>query len=165
MREIKMIERSLVLLKPGAVQRSLMGRVISRFEDAGLKIVGSKMVWADKELSKKHYAEHVEKGFYPGLEDMITQGPVLAMVLEGIEAVALIRKMVGATEPKSAAPGTIRGDFAHTSYGWADQKKIGVKNLIHASATVEEAKTEVALWFTDAELHTYRTVHYLHILE
>ncbi len=160
-----MIERSLVLLKPDAVQRCLMGRIITRFEDAGLKVVGAKMVWADKEMSKKHYAEHVEKGFYPGLESMITQGPVLALILEGIEAVALIRKMVGATEPKSSAPGTIRGDFAHTSYGWADAKNIGIKNLIHASATVEEAKGEVALWFAQNELHSYKTVHDAHILE
>ena len=162
---MKMIERTLVLFKPDAVQRCVMGRILSRFEDAGLKMVGAKMVWADKEMSKKHYAEHVEKGFYPGLESMITQGPVLAFVLEGIEAVALVRKMVGGTEPKSAAPGTIRGDFAHTSYGWADKQGIGVKNLIHASATPEEAAQEVALWFTDAELHSYKTVHDAHILE
>ncbi len=159
-----MIERTLVLFKPDTVQRGLMGRVLGRFEDAGLKMVGCKMVWADKERSKKHYEEHVEKGFYPGLENMITEGQVVAMVFEGIEAVALIRKMVGGTEPKSAAPGTIRGDFAHASYGWADSKKIGLKNLIHASATLKEAKAEVELWFAGNELHSYKNVHEAHIL-
>ncbi len=159
-----MIERSLVLLKPDAVQRCFVGEIITRFERAGLKMVGMKMVWVDKDFSKEHYAEHVEKGFYPGLESMITEGPVVAMVLEGVEAISTIRKMVGATEPKAAAPGTIRGDFAHVSYGYADQQKIGVKNLIHASANAEDAEKEVALWFDAKEMHSYKTVHDMHIL-
>ncbi len=92
-----MIERTLVLVKPDGVQRAVSGRIIQRFEDAGLKMVGMKMVWVDEEFSKKHYAEHVEKSFYAGLEAMITMGPVIAMVLEGVEAIALVRKMVGAT--------------------------------------------------------------------
>ncbi len=159
-----MIERTLVLLKPDAVQRGFMGEILTRFERAGLKIVGMKMVWVDKDFSKQHYEEHVEKGFYPGLESMITEGPVLALVLEGVEAIGTVRKMVGSTEPKAAAPGTIRGDYAHVSYGYADTKNIGVKNLIHASANAEDAQKEVALWFASQELHTYKTVHDVHIL-
>ena len=158
-----MMERSLVLVKPDGVQRGLIGRIIQRFEDVGLKIVGVKMVWVDKEFSKKHYSAHVDKAFYPGLEAMITEGPVLAMVIEGIHCVELIRKMVGATEPKSANPGTIRGDFAQHSYAYADNKGIAIKNLIHASGNSEEAKSEIKLWFNDNELYTYKTVHEKHV--
>jgi len=160
-----MIQRSLVLLKPDAVARGYIGEIISRFEKVGFKIVGMKMVWVDKEFSKKHYAEHVEKKFYSGLESLITLGPVLAMVIEGVEAIETVRKMVGATEPKSAAPGTIRGDYAHVSYGYADSKGIGIKNLIHASADEADAKRELALWFSKDEIHSYKTVHDVHILE
>ncbi|MBR9683739.1 nucleoside-diphosphate kinase [Candidatus Woesearchaeota archaeon] len=160
-----MIERTLILLKPDAVQRSICGEVISRFERAGLKIVGMKMFWADRDFAKQHYAEHVEKKFYPGLEDMIVMGPVIAMALEGVEAIALVRKMCGATDPKSAAPGTIRGDYAQVSYEHADEKGIGVKNVIHASANPEDAKKEVALWFDDKELHSYKTVQEVHVFE
>lgn len=160
-----MIERTLVLLKPDAIQRCLSGEIIGRFEKAGFKIVGCKMRWVDAEFSKQHYAEHVEKKFYPGLEAMITQGPVIAMVLEGVQAVGNIRKMTGDTEPKSALPGTIRGDYAHTSYGYADEKGIGVKNLIHASANKEDADKEIGMWFSPEELHSYKTVHDAHILE
>ena len=158
-----MMERSLVLVKPDGVQRGLVGRIVQRFEDVGLKIVGMRMVWVDKEFSKKHYEAHVEKAFYPGLEAMITEGPVLAMVLEGVEAVELVRKIVGTTEPKSSQPGTIRGDFAHHSYKYADDKKIAIKNLIHASGSLEEAKVEVGLWFDKKELHSYKTVHETHV--
>jgi nucleoside-diphosphate kinase len=160
-----MKQRSLVLLKPDAVQRCFSGEIITRFEKAGMKIVGMKMVWTDKEMAKEHYAEHVEKPFYSGLEDMITEGPVIAMVLEGIEVISTIRKMVGSTEPKGAAPGTIRGDYAHASYGYADEKGIGLKNLIHASANQEDADKEVSLWFSNEELHTYKTVHDVHLYE
>ena len=160
-----MIERTLVLLKPDAVQRSFSGELITRFERAGFKIVGMKMVWVDKDFSKKHYAEHVEKPFYAGLETLITHGPVIAMVLEGVAVIENVRKMVGSTEPKGAAPGTIRGDYAHASYGYADAKGIGLKNLIHASANGEDAQKEVALWFNDDEMHSYKTVHDIHILE
>lgn len=160
-----MIQRTLVLLKPDAVQRCYAGEIITRFEKAGLKIVGMKMVWADKAMAQEHYAEHVEKPFYPGLENMITEGPVIAFVLEGVEAIATVRKMVGSTEPKGAAPGTIRGDYAHASYGYADDKGIGLKNLIHASANTEDADKEVSLWFSKEETHTYKTVHDAHLLE
>ena len=158
-----MIERTLVLLKPDAVQRSISGEIMTRFEKAGLKIVGMKMVWADRDFSKKHYAEHLEKPFYKGLEDMIVMGPVIALVLEGVEAISLVRKMTGATEPKSALPGTIRGDYAQVSYGHADKRGIGIKNVVHASANTEDAQKEVSLWFKEEEMHTYKTVHEIHI--
>ncbi len=160
-----MIQRTLVLLKPDAVERCVVGEIIGRFEKVGLKIIGMKMVWVDADFARKHYAEHVEKPFYPGLEAMITMGPVVAMAIEGVESVALVRKMVGATEPKASQSGTIRGDFAHVSYGYADTKGIGIKNLIHASDSVENAKKEIALWFKDDEMHTYKTVHDVHTLE
>lgn len=160
-----MIERTLVLMKPDAVQRGLVGEIIQRFEKVGFKIVGMKMVLVDKKFSQEHYAEHVQKSFYPGLEALITMGPTIAVVLEGVEAVHNVRKMVGATEPKGAVPGTIRGDYAHVSYGYADKKGIGIKNLIHASDTPENAKKEIKLWFTEKELHTYTTVHDAHILQ
>ncbi|MGM5482355.1 MAG: nucleoside-diphosphate kinase [Nanobdellota archaeon] len=158
------IERTFAMVKPDGVQRSLTGEIISRFEKVGLKIVGMKMVWVDEEFSKKHYKEHIDKPFYPGLEAMITEGPVVAMVLEGIHAVEQVRKMIGGTEPKSALPGTIRGDYAHVSYAHADSTGVAVKNLIHASGSKPEAKSEIELWFNGDELHTYKIVHEQHTL-
>lgn len=160
-----MIQQTLVLLKPDAVQRAHVGEIISRFEKAGLKIAGMKMMWIDTAFAKKHYAEHIEKPFYPGLEALITFGPVVAMVIEGVEAIATVRKLVGPTEPKGAPAGTIRGDFAHVSYDYADKKGIGIKNLIHASADTKDAEKELALWFKDDEIHSYKTVHDVHLLE
>ncbi len=162
---ISMIQRTLVLIKPDGVQRGIIGQIITRFENAGLKIVGAKMVWVDAAFSKKHYAEHVHKQFYKALEAMLTLGPVFATVLEGVEAVALVRKIVGPTEPRAAPPGTIRGDFSHMSYAYADSKDIGLKNIMHASDSVESAKVEIALWFTPDELHSYKSVHDVHVLE
>jgi nucleoside-diphosphate kinase len=159
-----MIEKTLVLIKPDGVQRSLAGEIITRFEKVGLKIIGMKMVWVNKEFAKKHYKAHVDKPFYAGLESMITEGPVIAMVLEGIHTVELVRKIVGPTEPKSALPGTIRGDYAHVSYSYADKKGIAIKNLVHASANNDEAKAEIEIWFKKEELHSYRTVHEVHTL-
>jgi nucleoside-diphosphate kinase len=159
-----MIEKTLVLIKPDGVQRSLAGEIITRFEKVGLKIIGMKMVWVNKEFAKKHYKAHVDKPFYAGLESMITEGPVIAIVLEGIHAVELVRKIVGPTEPKSALPGTIRGDYAHVSYSYADKKGIAIKNLVHASANNDEAKAEIEIWFKKEELHSYRTVHEVHTL-
>lgn len=158
-----MIQRTLVLVKPDGVQRCLSGRIISRFEDVGLKIIGMKMIWVDKEFAKQHYFEHVEKDFFRGLETVLTMGPVIAMVLEGVESIAKVRQMVGATEPKSAAPGTIRGDFAHVSYGYADKNGLGIKNLIHASDSEASSKKEIELWFDEKEIHTYKNVHDVHI--
>lgn len=154
-----MIERTLVLIKPHGILRGFAGQIITRFENVGLKIVGMKMAWVTKELSKKHYKAHVNKPFYAGLETMITEGPVIAMALEGVNSVEAVRKLVGSTEPKAAAPGTIRGDLSHISMAYANEKNIAARNLIHASGTLDEAKEEVSLWFTPAELHSYKTVH------
>lgn len=161
---IEMIQRTLILLKPDAVKRCLVGEIISRFEKAGFKIVGMKMVWIDREFAKKHYWLHVEKDFYKWLEDFIVEGPVIAMVLEGVDAVENVRKIVGSTEPKKAQPGTIRGDYAHMSQEYANSKNKAIKNLIHASGNKEEVEKEIALWFNDEELHSYKTVHDEHVL-
>jgi nucleoside-diphosphate kinase len=145
--------------------RGLVGEILTRFERVGLKIVGAKMLQPDD----AHFFEHYEgigtlktrKGdeiFTTQLKEM-QQGPVIAMVLEGIEAVELVRKMVGPTEPKSAAPGTIRGDYSHMSYGHASSAKRGVPNVLHASADPEEAQKEVAHWFKEGELVDYDNVH------
>ena len=158
-----MIERTLVLMKPDAVERGLCGKVMTRFENVGMKIVGMKMVWMDKEFVKKHYAAHVKKAFYKSIEEYVTSGPVLALVLEGVHAVETVRKIVGHTEPRQAQPGTIRGDFAQHSYTYADKKGISIKNLIHASGSSDEAKQEIVLWFKKEELHTYKTVHEKHV--
>ncbi|PIN87733.1 nucleoside-diphosphate kinase [Candidatus Woesearchaeota archaeon CG10_big_fil_rev_8_21_14_0_10_32_24] len=161
-----MMERTLVLLKPDAVQRGLMGNIMSRFENAGFKTVGAKMVWIDQEFGKKHYFDVAERRGEKVLEVLLgfmTDGPVMALCIEGVNAVENIRKMIGGTEPKSALPGTIRGDFAHVSYAHADNTGKAIKNLIHASGNSEEAKQEVALWFKDNELHTYKTVHEMHV--
>ncbi|MCF7910154.1 nucleoside-diphosphate kinase [Candidatus Pacearchaeota archaeon] len=153
-----MKQRTLVLIKPEGVKRHLIGKIISRFENAGLKIIGMKQVLVDKEFARQHYAAHIEKPFYKPLEKYITEGPVIAIVLEGSSAVENVRKIVGGTEPKSAPPGTIRGDFAHGSYTNFDSKEKAVRNLIHASGNEEEAKQEVALWFAPEELHSYETI-------
>lgn len=159
-----MIEQTFVLLKPDAVGRSIIGEIVTRFEKAGLKIAGLKMVWTTKEHSKKHYEAHVSKPFYKGLEEFIVEGPVVAIVIEGISAVKVVRKIVGGTEPHSAAPGTIRGDYAHHSYEYTDKKGIAIKNLIHASGSSEEAKKEISLWFTKDEIHKYDANHDKHVL-
>ncbi|MBU0470922.1 MAG: nucleoside-diphosphate kinase [Nanoarchaeota archaeon] len=160
-----MIERSLVLLKPDAVKRGLMGKILTRFEDAGFKIVGAKMTWIDKDFGKRHYADIAERRGEKVLKvllNFMTQGPVMALCVEGINAVENIRKIVGGTEPKSALPGTIRGDFAHISFAYADKENKAIENLIHASGNVEEAKVEVALWFKESELHSYKTAYETH---
>jgi nucleoside-diphosphate kinase len=159
------MERTLIVFKPDAVQRGIIGEILTRFERAGLKIVGAKMLRPDYE----HYFQHYEgigtlktrkgdKIFEDQLASM-QEGPVLAMVLEGVEAVEFVRKMVGSTEPKSAQPGTIRGDFAHVTYGAAASIDRGVANIIHASAEPDEAKKEIAHWFSESELFEYETVH------
>jgi nucleoside-diphosphate kinase len=154
------IERTFVMIKPDGVQRSLVGEIISRFEKAGLKIIGMKFIHVDRDFAKKHYSEHVEKPFYKGLEDLLVDGPVVAMVLEGAGAIEFVRKIVGSTEPAKALPGTIRGDFAHMNYARADSKGVGLPNLIHASDSVESANKEISLWFSETELFdNYETVH------
>jgi nucleoside-diphosphate kinase len=160
-----MIERSLILIKPDGVKRGLMGNIISRFENAGFKIVGSKMVWIDENFGRKHYSDVAERRgekVFNNVLKFMSQGPVMALVLEGINAVENVRKIVGGTEPKTASPGTIRGDFAHVSFSHADNVDKAIENLIHASGNLEEAKVEVSLWFKDEELHSYKTVHEAH---
>lgn len=156
-----MMQRTLVLVKPEAVQRHLVGKIIQRFEDAGLKIVGMKQVWIDEDFGKKHYFDVAERRGEKILQQLVkyvSEGPVIAMVLEGSSAVENVRKIVGPTEPKSAPAGTIRGDFSHGSYHNFDSKEAAVKNIVHASGNPEEAKQEVELWFKPEELHTYKTI-------
>ena len=153
------VERTFVMIKPDGVQRALIGEIISRFEKVGLKIVAMKFIHVDKEFSRKHYNEHVDKPFYPGLEQLLISGPVVAMVLEGANVIAQVRKMVGGTEPASAQPGTIRGDYAHISYSRADELGIGVPNLIHASDSKESSDKEINLWFSETEIYdNYETI-------
>lgn len=149
-------ERSLVLLKPDALQRGIVGKIITRFEQVGIKMVGLKILVSEQDTAQKHYTEDLAKRRGEHVRammiEMITSGPIVAMVLEGVDVVEVVRKMVGATEPKSALPGTIRGDYAHVSFRYADEKKIGIFNLIHASATPEEAEVEIGVWFKSEEL-------------
>ena len=157
----ELIQRTLILFKPDAVQRGIVGEILTRFERVGLKIIGTKMIFPNKEHYHKHYevigkmvTRRGEKAFDMALEFM-TQGPVIAMVLEGVESVELVRKLVGGTEPKTALPGTIRGDYSHMSFGYANEHNVGIPNLIHASGSVEEAKQEIKHWFADHEIYDY----------
>jgi nucleoside-diphosphate kinase len=159
------MERTLILLKPDAMQRGLAGEIITRFERVGLKIVGTKMLQPNYD----HYYEHYEgigtlrtrrgQQAFDVTLDMMQRGPVIAMILEGVGVVEQVRKMVGATEPKSAQPGTIRGDFSHISFEHANGNNLGIPNLIHASADVNEATKEIAHWFKDDEVFDYEVVH------
>ena len=158
-----MIERSLVIIKPDGVERGLIGEVLKRFENTGLKIVGMKMVWIDKKFAEQHYKAHRKKPFFKELVEFITEGPVVAFVVEGVHAVDNARRLVGSTSPHEASPGTIRGDFAHMSMAYASKKGLGGKNLIHASGNKKEADEEVKLWFKKEELHSYTTVHEKHV--
>ena len=158
MGDVTGVERTLVLLKPDAVSRGLVGRVLTRFEDALLKIVAFKMVWMDAELNRQHYFDLEERfgpDVYHAVATFMQTGPVFALVLEGVEAVSIVRKLVGSTYPEQAAPGTIRGDYAHQSKAYANANKLPVANLVHASANAEDAKREIDVWFTEAELHDY----------
>ncbi|HEY2640830.1 MAG TPA: nucleoside-diphosphate kinase [Streptosporangiaceae bacterium] len=155
------VERTLVLLKPDAVARGLAGRVLARFEDALLKVVAAKMVWMDAEMTRRHYFD-LEDRFgpvvYNSMAEFMQSGPVIALVIEGVEAVACTRKLVGSTYPDQAPPGTIRGDFAHMSRAYANERAIAVANLVHASGTVEEAMHEIDVWFAKDEIHDYPSV-------
>ena len=139
------MERSLILLKPDCVQRRLMGEIISRFEKKGLNIIAMKMLQVTPELAQQHYAEHVEKPFYPGLEAFITGAPVVAMVIEGIEAIQVVRDTLGATNGRNADPGTVRGDYSSSRQ----------MNLVHASDGEESATREINLYFNDDEICPY----------
>ncbi|HVB44780.1 MAG TPA: nucleoside-diphosphate kinase [Streptosporangiaceae bacterium] len=152
------IQRTLVLLKPDAVKRGLTGRVLARFEDALLKVVAAKMVWMDAELTRAHYFDLEERfgaDVYNSMAEFMQSGPVVALVLEGVGAVPCVRKMVGSTYPDQAAPGTVRGDFAHVSRAYANANGLPVANLVHASGNAEEAEREISVWFTKAELFDY----------
>jgi nucleoside-diphosphate kinase len=138
-------ERTLVLVKPDGVQRQLVGRIVGRFEERGLKIVGLKLVQVDAALAETHYAVHRDRSFFAGLVAFITSSPLVAMALEGPNAIAMVRSMVGATRPHEAAPGSIRGDFAVET----------AQNLVHASDGAETAAAELALWFAPGELLDY----------
>jgi len=138
-------ERTLVLVKPDGVQRQLTGRILARYEERGLKIVGLKLVQVDRAVAEQHYAAHREKPFFTGLVDFITSSPLVALALEGPNAIAVVRAINGATRPHEAAPGTIRGDFALET----------AQNIVHASDGPEAATTELGLWFEDAELLAY----------
>ena len=159
------VERTLVVLKPDTIGRSISWEIISRFERAGLHIAGIKMVKPDKEFLYHHYetigqmiSRRGQKPFDMVL-NMMTKLPVIAIVLEGVGAVEYVRKLVGSTEPKSAAPWTIRGDYAHMSFEYADKANIGVPNLVHASGNQEEAEKEISHRFSKEELFDYNPLH------
>ncbi|MBI4598668.1 nucleoside-diphosphate kinase [Candidatus Uhrbacteria bacterium] len=182
------VQRSLILIKPDGVQRGHIGDIIGRFERAGLKLVAIKMVHPAVEDVDKHYAlteewmlavyekakakhdaegkpfphvDHVSYGtaIKNGLMDFLVSAPIIAMVWEGEGVVSIVRKLVGATEPASAVPGTIRGDLSHDNYALANAQNRPLRNLIHASGTNDEAEQEITVWFTDVELQKYEHVN------
>lgn len=153
------LERTLVVLKPDALARGLVGRIVQRLEDAGLKIVGAKMTVMDAEFTRKHYFDLEErhgKDVYDATAAAVQRGPVIGMVVEGVEAVTNVRRIVGGTYPNEAPPGTIRGDFAHQSKAYCVDAGKAVSNLVHASGNVDEAKYEVQLWFGADEQFDYQ---------
>jgi len=159
------MERTLIILKPDAVKRGIVGEIVGRFEKAGLKLVGIKMLKPDYD----HYYHHYEtiskmisrrgQSAFDVTLDFMNEGPVIAAVLEGIKAVSLVRKMVGDTEPEKATPGTIRGDYAHMGFEYANKAGVSVPNVIHASGDKDEAQEEINHWFSESELFEYQTVH------
>ena len=160
------MERTLIILKPDTLQRAFVGEIISRFEKAGLKIVAMKMVAPDEAHFHKHYEgisnliSRWGEDIYNVTLQQMTETPVIAFVLEGVEVVSHVRKMVGTTDPKDSAPGTIRGDFTHVTRGYTNPLGATLPNILHASGNVEEAEQEVALWFSDDEIYgDYDTAH------
>ncbi|HVM90761.1 MAG TPA: nucleoside-diphosphate kinase [Verrucomicrobiae bacterium] len=182
------MEKTLVLIKPDGVQRGLIGEIITRFERVGLKLLAMKMVHASREDVDQHYAlteewmmavytkakakyeaegkpfpfpDHISYGtdIKNGLVTFLKSAPIVALVLEGEMAVSLVRKLVGATEPASSAPGTIRGDLSHDTYALSNSQNRPLRNLIHASGNVQEAENEIKIWFTDAEMYKYEHVN------
>ncbi|MCR4278443.1 MAG: nucleoside-diphosphate kinase [bacterium] len=182
------LEKTLILIKPDGVQRGLIGEIVGRLERAGLKMTALKMVHASREDVDRHYAltEEWMKGVFEkakakyeaegqpfdyadhiaygteiknGLINFLKSAPIIAMVVEGEKCVSLVRKLVGATEPASSAPGTIRGDLSHDTYALSNAQNRPIRNLIHASGTVEEAENEIKIWFTDTELYKYEHVN------
>lgn len=141
------MEKTLVLLKPNTLRRRLMGEIIARIEDKNLQIVAMKMLWIGQELAAKMYKEHLGKGFYEDLIQFVTSSPSLAMVVRGMDAIKVVRKLMGATNPFEAEPGTIRGDFGHDL----------TKNMVHGSDSPESAKREIGLFFDEEEILEYDT--------
>lgn len=141
-----MIERTLVIIKPDGMRRKLADKIIERYKKRGLKIITKKTMKADAALLKKHYSAHVKKPFYPSLEKFMSSGPVLAVAFEGDNAVSKAREITGATDPAKAVKGTVRSDFGDLTL--PDDERV-MKNLVHASATKEEAKKEIRLWFPE----------------
>ena len=139
------MERTLILVKPDGVQRGLVGEILARFERKGLKVAGLRLLTVPREMAERHYAVHAGKHFYAGLVEFITSGPVAAIALEGPDAIATVRRLVGRTMPNEAEPGTIRGDLGIS----------GLRNLVHASDAPETAAAELALWFEDGALLDY----------
>ncbi|MGC9310403.1 MAG: nucleoside-diphosphate kinase [Candidatus Aenigmatarchaeota archaeon] len=150
------IERTFVAIKPDGVRRGLVGEIIKRFEQRGLKIVALRMLWADDEFASKHYFEHREKPFFKGLKEYLKSGPMVAMAVEGAGAIAVVRKLCGPTSGDSAPPGTIRGDFGHMSMKHADEKGRLYHNIVHSSDGPESAQREIEIWFRPEDIHTYR---------
>ncbi|HEY5152728.1 MAG TPA: nucleoside-diphosphate kinase [Candidatus Saccharimonadales bacterium] len=149
------MEQTLIIAKPDAVQRGLIGEIISRLEQKGLKLIGLKLASLDEAMLRTHYAEHVDKSFYKGLEQFMKGSPVVLMAWEGYQCVESVRNLVGSTNPREAAPGSIRGDLA-----------IGTgRNLIHASDSKNSGQAEIASFFTPAELFDYDKSEYTHIYE
>jgi nucleoside-diphosphate kinase len=138
-------ERTLILIKPDGVQRQLVGRILDRYEERGLKLVGLKLVQIDRDLAERHYAAHRAKPFFAGLVDFIVSGPLVALAVDGPNAIGVVRAINGATRPHEAAPGTIRGDYALET----------AQNIVHASDSPEAAASELALWFRPEELLDY----------
>jgi nucleoside-diphosphate kinase len=160
MSDVTGVERTLVLLKPDAVARGLTGQVLSRFENALLKIIAVKMVWMDADLTRRHYFDLEDRfgpDVYNAMAVFMQSGPVVALILEGVDCIATTRKLVGATYPDQAVPGTIRGDFAHMSKAYANSHKVAVANLVHASGNREEAEREIEVWFAKDEILEYRS--------
>lgn len=160
-----LVQQTLIVFKPDAVQRGIVGEILQRFERVGLKIVATKMVNPDKDHYYAHYETIGKLGTRRGEKtlntalDYMMMGPVIAMVLEGVEAVEVVRKIVGPTEPKKADMGTVRGDYSHISFGYADVRNAAVPNLIHASGDAEEARAEVAHWFDESEISQYSVLN------
>jgi len=162
-----MMERTLILIKPDGVQRGLVGEIISRIERTGLKILATKMVWVNKKFAEEHYFDikkRYNQKILNNLTGYLTEGPVIAICFEGVNAISVVRKLTGSTYPEEAFPGTIRGDFCHISKKYANKHNKKVGNLIHTSANPKEAKQEIKLWFSIDELHSYKRVDEEHTI-
>jgi len=162
-KEKEMIERTLVLIKPDGVSRHLIGEIIKRFEQRGLKIIGLKMTKSDDQRASKHYNDDIAKKHGHEVRNRliayVNDGIIVALVLEGIDCINVVRKICGSTYPNEASLGSIRGDYAHISKDYANSNNKNVKNLVHASGSLEEAKEEIKIWFNDNELFNYEGDH------